>query len=85
MKTISAEKAESQLGEVLSMAETSPIAIRGRNGRTVVLLSKKKYEIFERIENMYWAELAEEAFAGNDWIGPEESEIALQEMLNAKD
>ena len=85
MKIISAEKAESQLGEVLIMAETDPVAIRERNGRTIVLLSKKKYEILERIENLYWAELAEEAFTKNNWVGPEESEAALQEMLNAKD
>ena len=63
MKIISAEKAESQLGEILSMAETNPVAIRERNGHTIVLLSKKKYEIFERLENLYRAELAEEDFS----------------------
>lgn len=85
MKIISAKKAENQLSEILNIAETDPIAIRESNGRMIVLLSKKKYEVFERLENMYWAELAEEAFARNDWVGPEESEVALQEMLNAKD
>lgn len=85
MKTIRAENVENHLGEILSMAEADPIAIQERNGHTVVLLSKRRYEILEQLENIYWAELAEEAFAKNNWTGPEESEIALQEMLNAKD
>lgn len=85
MKIISVEKAESQLGEVLNMAKTNPVAIQEHNGHTIILLSKKRYEIFEQLENMYWAELAEEAFSRNNWVGPEKSEIALQEMLNAKD
>ena len=89
MEVINAEKAQNQLGEILNMAETNPVAIQGRNGYTIVLLSKKRYEIFEQfekyIENMYWTEIAEESFARNNWVGPEKSEIALQEMLNAND
>ena len=52
MKVISVEKAKSQLGKILSMAETNPIAIRESNGRTTVLLSMKQYEFFEQLEDM---------------------------------
>lgn len=85
MKIISAEKAESQLGEVLSMAETDPVAIRERNGSTIVLLSLKQYEFFEQLEDMYWAARADEVVAENDWMNHEKSKALLQKMLNAKD
>ena len=52
MKVISVEKAEKQLGEILSMAETNPIAIQESNGRTTVFLSMKQYEFFEQLEDM---------------------------------
>ena len=84
MKIINAEKAESQLGEVLSMAETNPVAIRERNGRTIVLLSMKQYELFEQLEDMYWAARADEVVAENDWMSTEKSEALLQKMLNAR-
>ena len=54
MKVISVEKAENQLGEILSMAETNPTAIRESNGRTTVLLSMKQYKFFEQLEDMCW-------------------------------
>ena len=85
MKIINVEKAESQLGDLMDMAQTGAVAVRERGGRITVLLPMKEYERFVRLEDMYWAELAEETFAENDWTSPEESEIALQEMLNAKD
>ena len=85
MKIISAEKAESQLGEILNMAETDPVAIRKRNGRTIVLLSMKQYEFFEQLEDMYWAARADEVVAENDWMSTEKSKALLQKTLNAKD
>ena len=85
MKIISAEKAESQLGEILNMAETDPVAIRKRNGHTIVLLSMKQYEFFEQLEDMYWAARADEVVADNDWMSTEKSKALLQKTLNAKD
>ena len=85
MKIISAEKAESQLGEILNMAETDPVAIRKRNGHTIVLLSTKQYEFFEQLEDMYWAARADEVVADNDWMSTEKSKALLQKTLNAKD
>ncbi|MCY4054099.1 MAG: hypothetical protein OXE98_09520 [Hyphomicrobiales bacterium] len=85
MKIISAEKAKSQLGEVLSMAETDPVAIRERNGHTIILLSMKQYEIFEQLEDMYWAARADEVVDENDWMSTEKSKALLQKILNAKD
>lgn len=84
MKVISVEKTESQLGEILSMAETNSVAIRGDNGHAIVLLSTKQYEFFERLEDMYWATRADEAVAENDWTSPEKSKALLQKILNAK-
>ena len=85
MKIISVEKAENQLGEFLNMAETDPVAIRESNGRTVVVLSMKQYELFEQLEDMYWAARADEVVDENDWMSTEKSKELLQKMLNARD
>ncbi|MCY4031222.1 MAG: type II toxin-antitoxin system Phd/YefM family antitoxin [Hyphomicrobiales bacterium] len=85
MKTISVEKAKRQLSDLLKRVQKSPVAIQENNKPAAVLLSAKEYEHFENLENMCWAALADEAFDRNNWVGPEKSEIFLQEMLNARD
>lgn len=53
MKIISAEKAEGQLSEILNTAKTNPVAIRKRNGHTIVFLSMKRYEFLKRLEERF--------------------------------
>ena len=83
MKTVDLKKAErSRLNDILNMAQTEPVAIRGADGRNFFLLSDEQ---FEQLEDAYWAMRADQAIAENNWIGVEESEALLQRMLNAKD
>ena len=85
MKTISIKKAKGQLGSLLKRVKKNPITIEENNKPVAVLLSAEEYEHFEKLEDIYWAARADEVVAENDWMGPEKSEIALQEMLNATD
>ena len=60
MKIINVEKAESQLGDLMGMAQTGAVAVRERDGRITVLLPMKEYEHFARLGDVYWVKLAEE-------------------------
>ena len=83
MKTVNLKKAEkTRLDDILDMARTESVVIRGGNERTFFLLSEEQ---FEQLEDAYWAMRADQAIAENNWMGTEESEALLQRMLNAKD
>ena len=60
MKIIDLEKAESQLGDLVNIAQTGAVAVRERDGRITVLLPMKEYEHFARLGDVYWVKLAEE-------------------------
>lgn len=53
MKIIDLEKVESQLGDLVNMAQTGAVAVRERDGRVTVLLPMKEYEHFARLGDVY--------------------------------
>lgn len=88
MKTFSAAEAKNRFGVLLESAQREPVRIE-KNGRPVaVVLSQTEYEklaaLFEDAENAYWAQLAKEGEASG-FVGVEEGERLLRDLLNAKD
>ena len=47
--------------------------------------STQESERLQRLDDAYWADRADKAFAQGDWMSVEESEKFLQEMLDAPD
>ena len=82
MKTISAEKAKSQISNLLKRVKKSPVTIQENNKTVAVLLSAEEYEHFEKLEDMYWAARADEVVAEDDWMGPEKSKALLRKILS---
>ncbi len=84
MKSMSAKDAKQSFGVLLDAAQREPVTIT-RNGREVaVLISKEDFARLEALEDAHWGRLAEEAMQ-EGYIGVEESEKLLNELLNAKD
>ncbi len=82
--TISATYAKNNFGELLDNVSKNPVKIE-RNGRPVaVVLSYDEFRRIEALEDAWWAKKAEEAIK-EGFLGQDESEKFLAEMLNAKD
>lgn len=85
MKTVTATKAKYEFGHLLDAAQREPVTIE-KNGRPVaVLLCLEEYERLEALEDAWWAARAEAAAKSDDWLGVEESEKLLGNLLNAED
>ncbi|MBF0167657.1 MAG: type II toxin-antitoxin system Phd/YefM family antitoxin [Alphaproteobacteria bacterium] len=84
MRSMAAKEAKNHFGELLDTARREPVTIE-KNGRPVaVILSIEDFKRFEEIEDAAWGARAEEAEKAGDWLGPDESEKLLRELLNAK-
>jgi prevent-host-death family protein len=84
LKTVAAAEAKQSFGRLLDDAQREPVRIE-RNGRPVaVLLSMAEYELFEKLEDAYWGQRAQEAMKEGS-LGPEDSERFLQSLLHAED
>lgn len=81
---MNATKAKNEFGLLLERVHKEPVSIE-KNGRAVaVVVSLEDFERMEALEDAWWAKKAEEA-AKEGFLGPEESEKFLAEMMNAKD
>ena len=81
---MTASAAKNNFGELLDSARRHPVKIE-KNGRLVaVVVSLEEFERLEAIEDAWWAKQAEIA-AKDGFLGQEESEKFLVEMINAKD
>ena len=82
--TMSASDAKNKFGELLEFARKGPVKIE-RNGRPVaVVVSAEEFARMEAVEDAWWAKQAEAA-SKEGFLGADESESFLAEMLNAKD
>lgn len=82
--SMSASYAKNNFGELLESARSNPVKIE-KNGRAVaVVVSLEDFERMEAMEDSWWAKKAEEA-SKEGFLGQEESEKFLAEMMNAKD
>lgn len=81
---MNATEAKNKFGELLDIARINPVRIE-KNGRAIaVLVSVEEFERLEAMEDAWWARQAQEA-AKEGFLGQEESEKFLAEMMNAKD
>jgi antitoxin Phd len=84
MLKMNATKAKNEFGLMLDTARKEPVSIE-KNGRAVaVVMSIEEFERMEAAEDALWAKKAEEA-SKEGFLGQEESEKFLADMINAKD
>ncbi len=84
MKTFAASEAKNEFGRLLDTAQREPVTIEKKGRPVAVVLSLEEYERLEALDDAWWAARADEA-AEEGFIGPEESEKLMRELLNADD
>ena len=84
MKTFAAREAKNEFGRLLDTARREPVTIEKKGRPVAVLLSIEDYERLAALEDAWWGARAEEA-EREGFIGPEESERLLQDLLRAED
>jgi len=84
MRTETATNAKLHFGEILESSQREPIFIEKSGRKVAVVLSMSEYNRVMQMENEYYAMKAIEA-QKEGFIGIEESEKFMQELLNAKD
>ncbi len=84
MKSMTATKAKYGFGRLLDAAQREPVTIE-KNGRAVaVMLCMEEFERLEAVEDAWWAARAAAAEKAGDWLGTEDSEKLLVDLLNAE-
>lgn len=84
MKTFAASEAKNQFGRLLDTAQREPVTIEKKGRPVAVVLSLEEYERLEALDDAWWAARADEA-AEEGFIGPEEGEKLMRDLLNAED
>lgn len=84
MKSLNAREAKNTFGRLLEEAKTQPVTIEKHGRAVAVVLSMEEYSRLESMEEDWWTARADEAVAGQDWAGEQESERALRDILNAE-
>lgn len=84
MKTFAASEAKNEFGRLLDTAQREPVTIEKKGRPVAVVLSLEEYERLEALDDAWWAARADEA-AEEGFIGPEEGEKLMRELLNAED
>lgn len=95
MKTLAASEAKNRFEKLLDWARREPIAIEKQGRQIAVMLSIEEYERLSALdsqlepvheesndEDQFWALRAEKA-KKEGFIGQEESEALLEDLLNA--
>lgn len=84
MRTVSAKEAKDGFGALLDAAQREPVTITKKGRAVAVVLSKEDYARLEGLEDAQWGRLAEQA-RKDGFVGPEESEKLLTDLLHAQD
>jgi len=84
MVRIQSRYAHSHFGEVIDAAQREPVSIT-RNGREIaVVMSQQEYARLLEVEDALLARRADEALRNAQWLGPEASEKAIRDILDAQ-
>lgn len=78
---ISASEAKGRFGEIMAAAGEEPVTITKYGRPDRALISYKRLQELETMEDRYWLELARQG-RESGYIGTEESEKLLEEMLS---
>ena len=79
-----AKEAKNHFGQLLTAARREPVTVDKNGKPIVVVLSTEEYQRFEQVEDELLALKAKLAFE-EGFIGAEESEAVLKDLLNAQD
>lgn len=84
MKTQTATYAKTHFGQILESSLIEPVIIEKSGRKVAVIISFTEYQRFSEIEDKHWIEKAQEA-QKEGFIGVEEAEKLMEDLLNAKD
>ena len=84
MKTFAAKDAKNGFGRLLDTALAEPVTIEKHGRAVAVVLSVEEYRRLEALEDIHWSGMADEAVARGDWLGIEESERLVKDILDAE-
>lgn len=84
MLILPAAEAKNNFGKMIDTAQREPITIEKKGRAVAVVLSMEEYAKLEALETEYWVKRALEA-SKEGYVGQEESDKLIQELLNAKD
>lgn len=83
MRTFEAKETDRGMTQLLTTVQREPVTIRQQGRPVAVLLSCDEYERLEALDDAYWGERALAA-EKEGYLGPEEGEKLLQELLSAE-
>ena len=75
---------EFNIQDLIPSAQLEPVTIEKKGRPVAVVLSLEEYEWLEALDDAWWAARADEA-GEEGFIGPEEGEKLMRELLNAED
>lgn len=78
---VTAKEAKDRFGEVMAAAGRETVTITKYGRPETAMISVTRLEELEAMENRYWIELARQG-RESGYIGTEESEKLLDEMMN---
>ena len=82
MVQMAAREAKNHFGELIDTALQEPVAITKKGRAVVVLLSQQEYARLQAQDEVVWAARADAALQQAEWIGPEASRAAVQELVS---
>lgn len=82
MTTMRSKDAQNKFGELLDIAQSEPVVVTRRDRPVVVVVSTKRYDELEALEDAVWAARAREA-SKSGYASPEESMEFIERVLNA--
>jgi antitoxin Phd len=85
MDSFRASVAKNKFGELLDNARREPVIIEKHARPTAVLMAYEEYQRLQEIEDKLLAERADEVVGKGKWLGVEESEKLLDDVLNEID
>lgn len=83
MVTLTSKEAKEKFGVLVDTARREPVTITKHNRPAVVVISSERYAELEALEDEVWVSKAREA-EKKGYLGTEESEAAIQRILNAE-
>jgi antitoxin Phd len=85
MNSFTASMAKNKFGELLDKARREPVIIEKHARPNAVLMAYEDYEYLKGLEEKLLAQRADKVVAEDEWVGVDESEKLLSDIMNAKD
>ena len=83
MVILTSKEAKEKFGVLVDTARREPVTITKHNRPAVVVISSERYAELEALEDEIWVARAKKA-EKKGYLGEEESEAAIQRILNAE-